>query len=69
MTPYLKNPPPKEIYRLWYEYLKESPGFIQACKEALVHEKKMGRKATGAPAPEAEYARGRYLPRLSSISA
>ena len=64
-----KNPPSKEVYRLWYEYLKESPDFIQACKKALENEKHMGERAAwfwgpgipgGGAWPEAEMGYGVY---------
>ena len=38
------NPPQKEIYRLWYEYLRESPRFMEACQIAIMLEKKIGKK-------------------------
>jgi len=44
MKPSQQNPPQKEIYRLWYDYLKESPDFIQACKDVLFFEKKIRKK-------------------------
>lgn len=39
--------PLRTKYHLWYDYLKESPKFIQACRDALLLEKKIGKK--GAP--------------------